>query len=470
MQVQKKKTKSDFEFNTPTESNLNKKEVEQKLLDRFDFLKNENNFQQFFSSYDFRFEEKNMVEMWEQILQYLLTDIFFSFGTTISDLKKYTLLKNTIPLGLNNIIQQLRIEQKYITDEDLKNETFYQINFPELYPQEKGYFSSFLGGLKSIMNIAGGKMGCNEDNDNNEQEMKIRTDITEEEKYKILPDNSIIFNYERFKIHCNQLLSVLIDILREDDEEVIQLDKFKKKIIEEYTKKDGKIGNLISLPYGIQYIDYSLYYLMKIKKIILFEIELNNKNVKCIKLLKNPEDTINQKDEAISKLLVQIEVLEKRTKEYQKKIENTLEEAKIKLKKGDKQGARISMIKKKNYLKFLENTQNTQNVLEQQIFDLKNAESNANVTDVLKQCLEAGKEINVNPDEFADVASDLKDAKESLNEINAGISEFVDEKEENELNEEMEKLELESKNEKDDLPNAVKENIDENKIFENLAQ
>ena len=470
MKEQRSKTLSDFDFITPTQSDLSQEEVEKKLLSRFDFLNKEKGLHDYFSSYDFRLEEKNMVEIWEQIIQYLLSEVFSSFGITISELKKYTIIKTTVPMGLNNIIQQLRIEQKYITDEDLKNDNFYENNFPELYPKTKGYISSFLSGLQAIINVTGGKMGCKEDNDNNGQELPMRTDITEEDRYKVLPENSIIFNYERFKTHCNQLLQVLTEILREDDDEVIQMDKFKKEIIEKYTKKEGKIGGLITLPYGIQYIDYSLYYLMKIKKLALFEVEFNNKRVKCIKLLKNKEDTINEKDQAISKLLIQIEVLEKRINEYQKKMDNLLEETKKKLKKGDKQGARITMIKKKNYQKFLENSQNTQNVLEQQIFDLKNAESNANVTDVLKQCLEAGKQIAVNADEFADVANDLKDAKESLNEINMGMSEFIDEKEEDELNKEMEKLEIENKNEKVDFPNPNKEIIDENKEFEDLLK
>ena len=470
MKEQRSKALSDFDFITPTQSDLSQEEVEKKLLSRFDFLNKEKGLHDYFSSYDFRLEEKNMVEIWEQIIQYLLSEVFSSFGITISELKKYTIIKTTVPMGLNNIIQQLRIEQKYITDEDLKNDNFYENNFPELYPKTKGYISSFLSGLQAIINVTGGKMGCKEDNDNNGQEQPLRTDITDEDRYKVLPENSIIFNYERFKTHCNQLLQVLTEILREDDDEVIQMDKFKKEIIEKYTKKEGKIGGLITLPYGIQYIDYSLYYLMKIRKIALFEVEFNNKRVKCIKLLKNKEDTINEKDQAISKLLIQIEVLEKRINEYQKKMDNLLEETKKKLKKGDKQGARITMIKKKNYQKFLENSQNTQNVLEQQIFDLKNAESNANVTDVLKQCLEAGKQIAVNADEFADIANDLKDAKESLNEINMGMSEFIDEKEEDELNKEMEKLEIENKNKKVDFPNPNKEIIDENKEFEDLLK
>ena len=214
MQKQKTKTESEYEFISTPQINLSQKEVEQKLLERYDFLQKEEGLHQFYSSYDFRLEERGMVETWEQILQYLLSDIFSSFGITMSDLKKYTIIKNTLPIGLNNIIQQLRIEQKYVTEEDLKDDKFYQFTFPELYPPEKGYISNFLGGLKSIINFAG-KIGCKEENDSNEQDMPIRTDITYDDKYKNIPENSIIFNYQRFKTHCNQLLSVLSDILRE---------------------------------------------------------------------------------------------------------------------------------------------------------------------------------------------------------------------------------------------------------------
>ena len=404
-----------------------------------------------------------MVETWEQILQYLLNDIFCSFGVTMSDLKKYTIVKNTLPIGLNNIIQQLRIEQKYITEEDLKDDKFYQFNFPELYPPEKGYFSNFLSGIKSIINVAG-KIGCKEENDSNEQEISIRTDISYDDKYKIIPENSIIFNYHRFKTHCNQFLSVLNDILGEkDDEEVISLDNLKKAI-----QKEGKTEGLISLPYGIQYIDHVLYYLMKIKKIVLFDIELNNKKIKYVKLLKNTDDTITEKDQAISKLLAHCELLEKRINEYQKKIDNLRNEAKNHLRKQNREGAKTILLKVKNYEKFLQNSQNTQNVLEDQIFALKNAQNNASVTEILKQCLDAGKEIKMNADEFAEVTEDLKEHKENLNEINIGINQFIDDNED-ELNKEMEQLEIENKKENENeikLPNANKEIIDENKIFD----
>lgn len=465
------KTKSEYEFDSKPQINLNQGDVEQKLLKKFSFLEKEGSIHQLFSSYDFRLEERSMVETWEKILNYLITDIFSSFGSSMSDIKNYTSIKNAIPVGLNNIIQQLRVEQKYITEEDLKSDIFYQINFPDLYPQTKGYISSFFSGLQSILNVAGGKMGCKEENDNNGQELPIRTDISEDDKSKIILDNTIIFNYEIFRTHSNKVFSVLNDILSEKDEEVITLDNFKKEIIENYTEKEGKVGGLNSLRYGIKFIDYVLYFLEKIKKIALYEIEHNNRKITFIKLLKNPQDTITEKDQAISKMLVHIDSLEKREKELEKKINDRLNLAKIKLKEGDKKAAKLHLNKKKNYEKFLETLENTHNVLEQQIFSIKTAENNASVTDVLKKCLEAEKQIGMDPDKFADVANDLKDAKESMEEINSGMKEFAEENDEDELNQEMEKLELESKKEQDfEFPSANKEKIDDNEMLKDLLK
>ena len=433
--------------------------------DAFDNLKQEKGLRQIYSSYDFRLEEKPMLESWEKILEFLLTDIFNTFGVKMSDLKKYLLIKNKIPVGLNNIIQQFRIEQKYITDADLKDINFYQINFPELYPKQTGYISSFFGGLKSIINFTGTKIGCNEDNDNNDP-MKIRTDITEEEKNKIIPDSQIIFNYEKFKYNCNNILSILNDILIEEDIEVISTSNFIKLIKERYIdNKDGL--NQYSLPYGIDYIDHILFYLSKIKKVILFNIEANNKNLEFIKLTKTVSDTVTNKDEAIAKTLSQMELLEKRNSEYEKKIEQITDKAKAQIKKGNKQAARTLMIKKKNYQKFLENSQNTHSILEKQIFDLKNAESNANFTEVLKQAVEVGKQYNANIDEFAEITDDIKERKDVMDEIQSGIKDLnlMNENDEN-INKELEELEqgINENKKEDEFPMANNEDIVEEKI------
>ena len=447
------------------EIKLDPKEVEEKILSRFDNLKQEKGLRQIYSSYDFRLEEKPMLESWEKILDFLLTDIFNTFGVKMSDLKKYLLIKNKIPVGLNNIIQQFRIEQKYITDADLKDINFYQINFPELYPKQTGYISSFFGGLKSIINFTGTKIGCNEDNDNNDP-MKIRTDITEEEKNKIIPDSQIIFNYEKFKYNCNNILSILNDILIEEDIEVISTSNFIKLIKERYIdNKDGL--NQYSLPYGIDYIDHILFYLSKIKKVILFNIEANNKNLEFIKLTKTVSDTVTNKDEAIAKTLSQMELLEKRNSEYEKKIEQITDKAKAQIKKGNKQAARTLMIKKKNYQKFLENSQNTLSILEKQIFDLKNAESNANFTEVLKQAVEVGKQYNANIDEFAEITDDIKERKDVMDEIQSGIKDLnlMNENDED-INKELEELEqgINENKKEDEFPMANNEDIVEEKI------
>ena len=447
------------------EIKLDPKEVEEKILSRFDNLKQEKGLRQIYSSYDFRLEEKPMLESWEKILDFLLTDIFNTFGVKMSDLKKYLLIKNKIPVGLNNIIQQFRIEQKYITDADLKDINFYQINFPELYPKQTGYISSFFGGLKSIINFTGTKIGCNEDNDNNDP-MKIRTDITEEEKNKIIPDSQIIFNYEKFKYNCNNILSILNDILIEEDIEVISTSNFIKLIKERYIdNKDGL--NQYSLPYGIDYIDHILFYLSKIKKVILFNIEANNKNLEFIKLTKTVSDTVTNKDEAIAKTSSQMELLEKRNSEYEKKIEQITDKAKAQIKKGNKQAARTLMIKKKNYQKFLENSQNTLSILEKQIFDLKNAESNANFTEVLKQAVEVGKQYNANIDEFAEITDDIKERKDVMDEIQSGIKDLnlMNENDED-INKELEELEqgINENKKEDEFPMANNEDIVEEKI------
>ena len=450
------------------EITLNQKEVEEKLLNRFDFLKQDGGLRQTYSSYDFRLEENSMKETWEKILDFLYSEIFNSYGIKMSDLKKYTLIKNRIPVGLNNIIQQFRIEQKYITDEDIKNINFYKINFPELYPQSQGYISGFLSGLKSIINLTGGKLGCNEDNDNNVS-LRIRTDISDEDKYKIIPDTQIIFNYDKFKLNCNNIISILNDILQEEDIEIISTNNFIKILKERYI--DNKNEEQFSLPYGITYLDLVLYYLEKIKKITLFTIQSNNKNIEFIKLPKNLDELVSNKDEAMAKILSEREVLEKRNKEYEKKIEQMDEKIRALIKKGNKQSAKTFLIKKKNYQKLLENSQNTSNILENQIFDLKNAESNANCTDILKKALEVGKQVRGNVDDFIDVTEDLKEQKDSLEEIQNNIRDLnlmsVDNDED--INKELEELEKNqdenTEDKKDEFPFANDEDIKENKII-----
>ena len=435
---------------------ISPEEVQSKLLERFEFLKQEGGLRQIYSSYDFRLEENSMKDVWEKILDFLLTDVFNTYGITMSDLKKYAILKNKIPVGLNNLIQEFRIEQKYITDEDLKNINFYQINFPELYPRPQGYVSSFLGTLKSIVNFTGTKIGCKEESDNNDN-IKIRTDISDEDKYKTLPDNQIIFNYDKFKNNCNIIMAALNDILLEEDNEIISTNNFIKILKERYMKENNKknddekiekFDENLTLPYGITYLDYILYYLHMIKKINIFKID--NKNIEFIKLLKSPAETVTKKDEAIAKTLSEMELLEKRISDYEKKIESLTEKARIQLSKGNKQSAKTLMIKKRNYLKILENSQNTLSILDKQIIDLKNVESNANFAEILKSTVEVGKQIKVDVDDLHEVMDDITERKDAVEEIRNGIKEMNlnNEEDDEDIMKELEELENENKKKK----------------------
>ena len=472
---------------------ISPEEVQSKLLERFEFLKQEGGLRQIYSSYDFRLEENSMKDVWEKILDFLLTDVFNTYGITMSDLKKYAILKNKIPVGLNNLIQEFRIEQKYITDEDLKNINFYQINFPELYPRPQGYVSSFLGTLKSIVNFTGTKIGCKEESDNNDN-IKIRTDISDEDKNKTLPDNQIIFNYDKFKNNCNIIMAALNDILLEEDNEIISTNNFIKILKERYMKENNKknddekiekFDENLTLPYGITYLDYILYYLHMIKKINIFKID--NKNIEFIKLLKSPAETVTKKDEAIAKTLSEMELLEKRISDYEKKIESLTEKARIQLSKGNKQSAKTLMIKKRNYLKILENSQNTLSILDKQIIDLKNVESNANFAEILKSTVEVGKQIKVDVDDLHEVMDDITERKDAVEEIRNGIKEMNlnNEEDDEDIMKELEELENENKKEKNinkqkkevkdadedefPFPNDDVINEDDDKLIEKLA-
>ena len=265
--------------------------------------------------------------------------------------------------------------------------------------------------------------------------------------------------------------------MRNSNHIIISTNNFIKILKERYlnTNQENQINESLYLQYGLEYLKFALYYLEKIKKINLFNIVSNNKNLEFIKVPKSPTEPISTKDEAIAKTLSEIEFLEKRNLEYGKKIEQMMEKARIQMKKGNKQSAKTFLIKKNNYQKFLENSQNTLNILEKQIFDLKNAETSVNFTETLKQTVELGKKYGAKIDEFADVTEDLREQKDVMNEIennikdlnlmNAENDEDIDKELEELANGNGEKLDLK---EEDEFPSANNEDIIHEKIIEKM--
>ena len=424
--------------------------VEQKLLDTFKFLNDKEQIHTIFSSYDFRPGEEYMVKTWEKILKYLFLNIFSTFGMKISEIKTYTIIGNYVPVGLMNIIQELRIKKKLITDLDINNKIFYIKNFPELYSKEdtssQGWGSYLMSGVKNIVNFGSIKLGCAENKEGEEEEtnQERRRDISDDDKYISLPDNTIIFNYELFSNNSNELLSFLTDILQENDNDIIEKNSFIKEVNKVSSDNIEGLYNA-NLHFGSIYIDYCLLYLDKLKKISIFSVDDNNRKIDFIKLMINKNDFPKEKDIVFAKIILKCDSLELKINDIENKIQTCINNAKNCLKKGDRNGSKPWLAKKKVYEKHKQIFNNTHITLINQMMDIKNAESNVKATEILKTCNNLYNKIGADKDEFMEISEDLKEKKELENEIINGLKEFADNNDE-ELDEELKQLEEENKN------------------------
>ena len=450
------------------ESSLNDKEittkyVEEKILDKFQYLNNKNQLHNLFSSYDFRHEEENKVKFWNELLKFLFLNIFSTFGMKISEIKTYTNICNYIPVSLINIIHELRIRKKLITDSDIANDKFYISNFPELYSNNdsssEGWGSYLMSGVKKLVFFGGIKLGCAEKKEEEEEEVhERRTDILDDDKYITLSDNTIVFNYELFQKNAEELLSFLTEILGDNDSEVIPKNDFIKEVNSAYLNNGGiyKGKNLI---FGTIYIDYCLKYLEKIKMISFFIVENNNKKIEFIKLLLNKNDKPKEKDIVFAQIILKCNSLQLKINELENKINLCINNSKKCINKGDKKTAKSWLMKKKFYEQYKKSFENTYTVLNNQMMEIKNAESNVKTTEILKSCNNLFQGIGADRDEFIEISEDLKEQKNLQNEISSGLKEFADDDEE--LDEELNKLENENKKEEQNLefPSALNQPI-----------
>ena len=431
---------------------ITKETVEKKLLQKFEFLNDPKQLHNLYLSYDYDEKDENMVKIWEEILKYLYLGIFSTFGMKISEIKSYTIIKNKIPTGLNNIIQELRIRQKLITDFDISNQEYYNKYYPEIYPEnsKQGWGSYLFSGVKNLVNFGSVKIGCSEEK--NEEDIKRRDDIIEEQKYQNFPENTIIFNYEMLKKNCDDLLSFLSEILQESDNEIISKKEFIKEV--NNTSSNGGIYNGISLPFGSIYIEHCLTFLQKLKKIAIFTVEQNSSKVEFIKLLISPNNSPNEKDILTAQIMIKCESLQYRINDLEKKITLCLNNVKNLIQKGNKNGAKPWLIRKKNYEKYKQNCENIHLTLIQQIIDIKNAEGEKNLTEILKTTNQVYKNIGMDNDKFIEVSEDLKDLNMAKEEMYEGINNLVNEGDDADIENELKQLEAENENENLEFPNA----------------
>ena len=435
---------------------ISKENVEKKLLQKFEYLKDPKSLHNLYLSYDYNEKDENMVKIWEEILKYLFQGIFSTFGMKMSEIKSYTIINNKIPVGLNNIIQELRIRQKLITDFDISNQTYYNRYYPELYPENssQGWGSYIFSGVKNLVNFGAVKIGCSEEK--NEDEIIRRDDITEEEKYQNFQENTIIFNYEMLKRNCSDLLSFLSEILQETDNEIISKKEFIKEV--NNASSNGGMNNGVNLPFGSIYIENCLTYLQKMKKIAIFTIDHNSSKVEFIKLLISPNSGPNEKDILTAQIMLKCDSLQYRINDLDKKIELCMNNVRNFIKKGNKNGAKPWLVRKKNYEKYKQNCENIHLSLVQQIIDIKNAEGEKNLTEILKSSNQVYKSIGMDADKFVEISEDLKDLNVAKEEMYDGIKGLVNEGDNDDIDDEIKQLELENQQEdqKDfiEFPNA----------------
>ena len=90
----------------PINYQITVKEVEEKILNYFYFLKDDSNLNKVFGEYN---NEENILEVWNKIIKYLYEEIFCRMAITIKDLKSYLVIKGQEPLALDIILSKLKI-------------------------------------------------------------------------------------------------------------------------------------------------------------------------------------------------------------------------------------------------------------------------------------------------------------------------------------------------------------------------
>jgi hypothetical protein len=216
------------------------------------------------------------------------------------------------------------------------------------------------------MNLLNCKEWKDENNKNNDSEY-IRKDISYNDD---IPENSILFNYEILNTHCEALIMILNKILLENDQEIIKKDIALRNIREDYSD-NSKEGN-IKLRYGTQNFEDVIYFLQKTKKIIIFEIEFKDQKYEFIKIVKNNDYSVNEKDKNIAKILINIDEKERRCKIIEEYIKICLTMAKINLRDNEKDKAKKLIIKRNSIQKYLEERKKVVKSLENKINDIQN--------------------------------------------------------------------------------------------------
>ena len=401
-----------------TFASYSRDETEKKILEKFDCLNDHQIFNNLFNKYNFSEEEDLTLSLWKEIIFFIYNDICSTFVMKFKDLKKYTTLKSRVPLGLNNIMQELISRQIYITLDQIKTEEFYKNNFPELFKDKNSS-----NGIFSVFSKVNFCLCETKNEDNKDKDELVKLNNPEEEKQKILDENLILINYKLFNDNCKKIMLVINDF----SSKLIQSSIFGYNDFLEYMEKIShpnpfaSVNSLLNeienykLEYGDLFINECLLFLKNKKEINIFEIEIPNllakkKYIKLTKKENNKSDfNITEKDYEVAKMLYYNEVMEYNLKYFNLQNDNLCNEAKLNIYSQKIETAKEILRKRKKLLKNILKISYTQKKFQDKMDLLINAKNDEKE---LKKNLEDCKHYqNKKEKELAEYINNMNNAK-----------------------------------------------------------
>ena len=175
---------------------------------------------------------------------------------------------------------------------------------------------------------------------------------------------------------------------------------------------------------------------------------------------KNPAENKDKALQTIQNLDQQLKDLERKIDHYDKQAQNLTNEAKAKLKAGDKAGAKKLLTKKKRFVEQIKQLEGAQNMMEEQRMMLENQDSMKKIFETVSSTNQTIKEIGkgVSVEEIEKAREDMEEMKDAQKEMGDFFAEYADAGNE-EVDEELNQLEAEVAKEEVNLPDANKEKV-----------
>ena len=175
---------------------------------------------------------------------------------------------------------------------------------------------------------------------------------------------------------------------------------------------------------------------------------------------KNPAENKDKALQTIQNLDQQLKDLELKIDHYDKQAQNLTNEAKAKLKAGDKAGAKKLLTKKKRFVEQIKQLEGAQNMMEEQRMMLENQDSMKKIFETVSSTNQAIKEMGkgVSVEEIEKAREDMEEMKDAQKEMGDFFAEYADAGNE-EVDEELNQLEAEMAKEEVNLPDANKEKV-----------